>query len=110
VAGGYLMAASWFFAAQAALAAVRRRKPLGPGSEPGASPWLAVALLAGLAVAAAVGATRLPELVDYARGHTAFAVVAAATAALGVALVAAAALSSEGLRQQHGEDRHLRAE
>jgi len=96
VAGGYLMAAGWCFGTQAGLAAAERRWPRANRAvddEGGAPHRVALVLLGGLTVAAAVGATQLPELVDYARGHTAFAVVAAATAALAALLVAVGVVS-----------------
>jgi membrane-associated phospholipid phosphatase len=99
VAGGYLMAAGWCFAVQAALAAAERRRPRSRRVEQPSSNRVAILLLAGVAVAAGVGASRLPELVDYGRGHTAFAVVAAATAALASALVAATAASASAARR-----------
>ena len=90
VAGGYLVAAAWCFAA---LGTVRSREAWIPRASAREEPpawWLAaVMLVVPLAAAAWLALERLPRITGYAEGHTTFAVVAAATAALVVALVGA---------------------
>jgi membrane-associated phospholipid phosphatase len=94
VAGGYLVAAAWCFAALAVLHSVR------PGLEP-EEPYAwwpaAVAMIVPLAVVGWLALARLPRVTGYAEGHTTFAVVAAATAAL-VAVLMGAVLAVPGRR------------
>jgi membrane-associated phospholipid phosphatase len=88
VAGGYLVAAAWSFTV---LAAVRwrehaaRRAP----ARVQAPAWglAAVTMLVPLVLVGWLALERLPRLTGYAEGHTTFAVVAAATAALVAVLV-----------------------
>jgi membrane-associated phospholipid phosphatase len=98
VAGGYLVAATWCFAG---LAVVRTRDRTAQGEAPREEPlawWLAgAALVIPLVVAAWLALERLPRITGYAEGHTTFAVVVAATAALVVALVGAV-LAAPGRR------------
>lgn len=96
VAGGYLMAGGWCFAALGALGLADRRFPRAeaPAGDQPASLIPVYLMLGALAVAAAVGASRLPELIDHVSGHTAFAVVAAGTAALATLLTAAVAVAA----------------
>ena len=103
VAGGYLMAGGWCFAVSAALVGAERRWPRergapAPTPEAGRYAFWAV-VLAAVAVAAVIGVSRFPELLDDARGHTAFAVVAALTAALAVVLTAAAGLAARAIER-----------
>jgi membrane-associated phospholipid phosphatase len=100
VAGGYLVAGGWCFAVQAVLLALERRRPR-PSHEPPARSGHVLALVAMLvllAAAAVYGASRTSSLLDYAEGHTVFALVAAVTAALSVLIVGAAAVASEAGR------------
>jgi membrane-associated phospholipid phosphatase len=99
VAGGYLMAGGWCFAVLAALLVAERRWPR-PGRHETQQGWESVALVGLLALVvlgAAVGASRLPDLIGYARGHTVFAVVAGATGVLAAVLVAAATVAAAAL-------------
>lgn len=89
VVGGYLVASAWCFAALAVLRTGRLRAAMPAGEEPYAW-WLAlVIMLMPLAIAGWLALERLPRLTGYAEGHTTFAVVAAATAALVAVLVGA---------------------
>lgn len=98
VAGGYLVAAAWCFAG---LAVVRTRERAAASESHREGPlawWLAgAALVIPLVVAAWLALERLPRITGYAEGHTTFAVVAAATTALAVALVGAV-LAAPGRR------------
>jgi membrane-associated phospholipid phosphatase len=98
VAGGYLVAAAWCFGV---LAVVRARQHAAPGESQREEPlawWLAGgALLIPLIVIAWLALERLPRITGYAEGHTTFAVVVAATAALVAALVGAV-LAAPGRR------------
>ena len=87
VAGGYLVAAAWCFAAFGVMRSVGRR----PAPEEPYAWWpAAVAVLVPLVVVGWLALERLPRLTGYAEGHTTFAVVAAATAGLVAVLVGAA--------------------
>ena len=98
VAGGYLVAAAWCFAALAVVRTWERRTPAEPAREEPLAWWLpAAALLVLLVVVAWLALDRLPQITGYAEGHTSFAVVAAATAALVVTLVGAV-LAAPGRR------------
>ena len=89
IAGGYLMASAWCFAALAVLRTGRLRAAMPAGEEPYAW-WLAVVvMLVPLLVVGWLAIERLPKLTGYAEGHTTFAVVAAGTAALVAVLVGA---------------------
>ena len=99
VAGGYLVAAAWCFAG---LAVVRSRDRAAPSESRSARSrsrggWPGPPSLIPLVVAAWLALERLPRITGYAEGHTTFAVVAAATAALVVALVGAV-LAAPGRR------------
>lgn len=97
VAGGYLVAAAWCFGVLALLRTLDRRRGVGrrgrdgSGAAQEAPAWwpAAAALLVALVIVAWLAIERLPRLTGYAQGHTTFAVVAAATAALAFALVGA---------------------
>jgi membrane-associated phospholipid phosphatase len=90
VAGGYLVAATWCFAGLAVVRGLDRGAPGEFQREEPLAWWLAgIALLVPLVVAAWLALERLPRITGYAEGHTTFAIVAAATAALVVALVGA---------------------
>jgi membrane-associated phospholipid phosphatase len=92
IAGGYLMASAWCFAALAALRTDRFKAAMPAGEEPYAW-WLAtVTVLVPLVVVGWLALERLPRVTGYAQGHTTFAVVAAGTAAL-VALLMGAVLA-----------------
>ena len=96
VTGGYRMAGAWCFAVMAGLVVAERRWPRGAGPRPESrrARVAAVILLGALGVAAVVAASRVADLLGYARGHTVFAAVAAATAVLAVVIVGAAALAA----------------
>jgi len=90
VAGGYLVAAGWCFAVLGVTRSARDEEPLAW--------WIAgAAMLVPLVVAGWLALERLPRLTGYAEGHTTFAVVAAATAAL-VAVLVGAVLAVPGRR------------
>ena len=90
VAGGYLVAGAWCFAA---LGATRNA-----ADEERQAWWLAGAtMLVPLLVAGWLALERLPRLTGYAEGHTTFAVVAAVTVAL-VAVLVGAVLAVPGRR------------
>jgi membrane-associated phospholipid phosphatase len=90
VAGGYLVAAGWCFGALAAIRITRRRAGASARDEEPMAWWLAAtAMLVPLAVAGWLALERLPRVTGYAEGHTTFAAVAAATAALVAVLVGA---------------------
>jgi hypothetical protein len=91
VAGGYLVATGWCFGALAAVRMLSRRGDAEETREDDRMAWrLAVpAMLLPLAVATWLALERLPRVTGYAEGHTTFAVVAAATAALVAVLVGA---------------------
>ena len=94
VAGGYLVAAAWCFATFAVMRSVGR----APAREEAYAWWpAAVAMVVPLAIVGWLALARLPRLTGYAEGHTTFAVVAAATAAL-VALLMGAVLAVPGRR------------
>ena len=89
VAGGYLVATAWCFATLAVLRTGRLKAALPAREEPYAW-WPAwVAMLVPLVVIGWLALASLPSVTDYAEGHTTFAVVAAATAALVAVLVGA---------------------
>lgn len=89
VAGGYLVAATWCFGTLAVMRTSRLRAAL-PAHEEAYAWWPAVvAVLVPLVVVGWLALERLPRLTGYAEGHTAFAVIAAATAALVAVLVGA---------------------
>jgi membrane-associated phospholipid phosphatase len=89
VAGGYLVATTWCFAALAVMRSGRLKAALPAREEP-YSWWPAVvAMLVPLVVVGWLAIERLPSVTGYAEGHTTFAVVAAATAALVAVLVGA---------------------
>jgi hypothetical protein len=92
VAGGYLVASAWCFAALAVLRTGRLKAELPAGEEPYAWWLAAVTVLVPLVVVGWLALERLPRVTGYAEGHTTFAVVAAGTAAL-VALLVGAALT-----------------
>ena len=96
VAGGYLMAGAWCFAVMAALVVAERRWPRGAGPRPESTRVrvAAVTLLGLVGIGAAVAASRVADLLDYARGHTVFAAVAVTTAVLAVVIVATVALAA----------------
>lgn len=87
VGGGFLVAGGWAFGSLALLRLFERRTGRTPPGEPPGWGFAALAMLVPLAVAAALGASRLPQVTGYAEGNTTFAVVAAATALLGTALI-----------------------
>lgn len=89
VAGGYLVAATWCFAV---LAVLQSRGHAFASDEPYAWWPAVVAMLVPLVVVGWLALERLPKVTGYAEGHTSFAVVAAATAAL-VAVLMGAVLS-----------------
>jgi hypothetical protein len=90
VAGGYLVAAAWCFAVVGVLRAGERGAPHVPTRDEPPAWWLAAAtMLVPLAVVGWLALERLPRITGYAEGHTTFAVVAAATAALVAVLVGA---------------------
>jgi membrane-associated phospholipid phosphatase len=89
VAGGYLVASAWCFAAVATLRTGRLKATLPAREEPYAW-WLAVVImLVPLVVVGWLALARLPRVTGYAEGHTTFAAVAAGTAALVTVLVGA---------------------
>ncbi len=92
VAGGYLVAPTWCFAALAVLRTGRLRAALPTREEPYAWWPAMVAMLVPLVVVGWLALERLPRVTGYAEGHTTFAVVAAATAVL-VALLVGAVLT-----------------
>jgi membrane-associated phospholipid phosphatase len=97
VAGGYLVASAWCFAALAVLQTERLKTALPAEEEPYAW-WLAAAIMLGpLVVVGWLALERLPRVTGYAEGHTTFAAVAAATTAL-VAVLVGAVLASPGRR------------
>jgi membrane-associated phospholipid phosphatase len=86
VAGGYLVASTWCFAVLAVMQSLGR----APAREEPYAWWpAAVAMLVPLVVVGWLALERLPSVTGYAEGHTTFAVVAAATAALVAVLVGA---------------------
>jgi len=91
VAGGYLVAAAWCFGVLGAVRTYEHRRA-APEAREERPAWrlAAAALLVALVVASWLALERLPRVTGYAEGHTTFAVVAAATAALVVVLVGAA--------------------
>jgi membrane-associated phospholipid phosphatase len=98
VAGGYLVATAWTFAALAATRSHARLDATPPAGEEPLAWWLAAAaLIVPLAVVGWLALERLPRLTGYAEGHTTFAVVAAATAGL-VAVLVGAVLAVPGRR------------
>ena len=97
VAGGYLVAAGWCFAVLAAMQSTGRARAAPVREEPLAW-WLAGAtMLVPLVVVGWLALERLPRLTGYAEGHTTFAIVAAATAAL-VAVLVGSVLAAPGRR------------
>jgi hypothetical protein len=90
------MAGGWCFATMAGVVAAERRWPRGgsPRPETTGARVATIVLLAFLAAAAAIGASRFPDLLGYTRGHTVFAFVAAGTAALATLIVAAVAMAA----------------
>lgn len=94
VAGGYLVATAWCFATFAVMRSVGRARV-----REGAYAWwpAVVAMVVPLAIVGWLALARLPRITGYAEGHTTFAVVAAATAAL-VALLMGAVLAVPGRR------------
>jgi membrane-associated phospholipid phosphatase len=97
VAGGYLVAATWCFAVLAVMRTGRLEAAM-PAREESYAWWLAaMAMLVPLVVAGWLALERLPRVTGYAEGHTTFAVVAAATAAL-VAVLVGAVLAVPGRR------------
>jgi len=89
VAGGYLVAATWCFGTLAVMRTGRFRTALPEREEPYAWWPAVVAMLVPLVVVGGLALERLPRVTGYAEGHTAFAVIAAATAALVAVLVGA---------------------
>ena len=90
VAGGYLVAATWCFGVLAATRTGRLKAATVPARQESYAWWPAgVALLVPLVVAGWLALERLPRVTGYAEGHTTFAIVAAATAALVAVLVGA---------------------
>jgi membrane-associated phospholipid phosphatase len=89
VAGGYLVAATWCFAALAVLRTGRLKAALPEREEPYAWWPAVVAMLVPLLVVGWLALERLPRVTGYAEGHTTFAAVAAATAVLVAVLVGA---------------------
>ena len=88
IAGGYLVAAAWCFAALAVVRWRERGARRVPEHEEPLAWWLAGAtILVPMVVVGWLALERLPRLTGYAEGHTTFAVVAAATAALVAVLV-----------------------
>lgn len=94
VAGGYLVATAWCFATFAVMRTVGRA---AAREEPYAWWPAAVAMLVPLVIVGWLALARLPRVTGYAEGHTAFAVVAAATAAL-VAVLMGSVLAVHGRR------------
>jgi len=89
VAGGYLVAATWCFGTLAVMRTDRLKGALPAHEEPYAWWPVVVAMLVPLVVVGWLALERLPRVTGYAEGHTAFAVIAAATAALVAVLVGA---------------------
>jgi membrane-associated phospholipid phosphatase len=90
VAGGYLVAAAWCFAVFGVIRTRERSDPAAPAPEERPAWRLAAATMLGaLVVVGWLALERLPRITGYAEGHTTFAAVAAATAALVVVLVSA---------------------
>ena len=97
VAGGYLLAGAWCFAALAVYRTYGRQEADAREEESPAWALAAATLIVPLAVVAWLALDRLPRLTGYAEGHTTFAVVAAATAVLAAVLVGAV-LAAPGRR------------
>ena len=97
VAGGYLLAAAWCFAALAVYRTYARDDVHAREEDRPAWGLAAATLIVPLAVVAWLALERLPRLTGYAEGHTTFALVAAATAGLAAVLVAAV-LAAPGRR------------